>query len=1253
MKKHARILSLLVALALSFTLLIGGGIMPVFGLAVGESEIVTQTESRFEIPRDVTYGQTRTLQTGGAHRLVVTAPNGAETVITGASQPFHFVQVGVFRMEFFAEGSERPIYVSNVPVRADGEFTLRVDYNGARIPTVTDINRSFTLPNAVLWYQTEDMDEMEEFSDAEINVRIYGPAFPGGQNFATDASVTLNTIGAYTIVYRATIPGSTTQNFSQTFTVRVQRSINVADMPAPRMTVVGVPTTASLNARVNLPIANATDLYDENVHVEITVTDPDGNSVNQVEVDTRTGFAVRSLADTPVRFDNVWTMYFHPMMVGTYIVSYRAINDFGITSTINTFNIDVQDRTAPTLVYINESAIPSRWGREVARRNPEYQDPNAVPPSRDTAHRDLEGDEMYITVPWPEFIDNGGHFNDQGVWIDNMHATQGVRFEIRDTVNNNVVIRFNNIYDRADTATAGNAFTFNPAIQSQGLYNPGSTATPERVRFWAPLREGETASAERIASGIGAEGGFRFNFAHYVDTAIEHVATLTDWSQFFGNFTFQFQARDERHNITTRTFDVDLQDRFEDTTLPTIDIETTRAMHIPTNLNRVTVPNIIGVDSQATRLNTNFRLAIVNQQGEPTDWIYVRANERLRVVRSTVGTEDRVYLENADYRTIRDNPGPAPLFDRTGTLNITNATELTLIAEATDYVGNVREERETIRLVLGDNFAPELGLALTATAATHRATSEVLNFAGLREGQLERGSNGLINLGGFAVTGVPNDYRNFVGFEMRLTDERGRVVPITQVKSFFINSSAYTGADLEPATRRTYTYGENQGEYMRNPRDNSFVYEGGIGMIVVQDIEVRLTEGEYLLSIRAFDVNGGSVAAALSINIEGREGPGDGNIVVSSASQPIPTVGNINQSYILRHERGFHAPSDIDPARTFMVRRIQNATHFSLMGSEFTAHAPASVIFNEGVFYRRGEGTDVVRGFRPIDAVPYTFVASDSAQVEFSLQGFMPVHARRQFDSTPAARAIDANWVNIPRMIAHNGNHNATVTINVVDPNGSRLTVGTAVTSNLQRREDGSYRFWPGVDGYYTITFTANVGTQSATSDPFRVRIGNLVPVEFTITGGHTGYALNDSFSFNEMIVRSDWNQAIEGNPSINDIRFIKRLIQPGGAVYEINEVGMITRNGEVYRTNRTNTIANQDDGFLLSQTGTYRVEYITIDEQGNEYIIAHEFTINADPIRIPWPVQIFAWVASVLIIAVAIFVIVYIIRFRRRRIKN
>lgn len=231
----------------------------------------------------------------------------------------------------------------------------------ADIPTYAKAGAEIKLPAAS--YVVEDAD-----AEYEVTCEV---TLPDGKNAALelkDGAYTLaadktETAGAYFVRYTAV---KNKIQLVKDYTVQVQDGFE--DESVPTLSFSGVPSSGNTRSKVSLPKATATGDFDENVKIEITVTDPNGKAVKAMKeegyevyyVDEK-GNEVAADEAADAVFDNADNMSFYPTEKGRYVVTYKATSDNG-KETKSVRAINVSDKLAPKIDASASALIPAEWG---------------------------------------------------------------------------------------------------------------------------------------------------------------------------------------------------------------------------------------------------------------------------------------------------------------------------------------------------------------------------------------------------------------------------------------------------------------------------------------------------------------------------------------------------------------------------------------------------------------------------------------------------------------------------------------------------------------------------------------------------------------------------------------------------------------------------------------------------------------------------------------------------------------------------
>lgn len=434
MKKLKSIWLTILAGALSVAMVIGSLSFTAFA---APAPTAAQVFANVKIARRVAYGGTFDIAEASNATVTVTAPSGRDVTPDSVPGTVTAKEVGTYTVTYEQNNES---YDFGVYSYTENEYSLKVDGNGADIPTYILKGETFTLPSAKLVYYDEDGNVVEDSAEVKARFSIGGEQFKDANKQVIDPVVSDETAVTYkadqsgilTVQYYAFLNGGS-KLYTQDYTVRIQDTFK--DTTAPTLSVSNVPRTGNINRGVTLPVATTSDNFDSNVKVDISVTFA-GEPVKEVELDDN-GYAV-SVKETDVAFDNDRVMTFYPTEEGQYRVTYIATDDAGNQSARHEYEITVSDTSAPVINDIAEWQIPENWGLNVRKATLEDDD-TAIPV-----------DDATISFPVPEVVDNAGS---EGLTIS---------FELTDS-KDNTVIEYTNILDEEETFTGsytGEAVTF-------------------------------------------------------------------------------------------------------------------------------------------------------------------------------------------------------------------------------------------------------------------------------------------------------------------------------------------------------------------------------------------------------------------------------------------------------------------------------------------------------------------------------------------------------------------------------------------------------------------------------------------------------------------------------------------------------------------------------------------------------------------------------------------------------------------------
>jgi len=1169
---------------------------------VGPPVFLSASGTEFNLPERVEFNDILALPNVGM-QIEVTTPRG-EVIphsvisdVTGMNFSLHINQLGLYNVRV-SNGADF-FYNFRVFSFLRHDPVLIVEQNGAGVPTImTSRDRYNTMPylpttswagvtnfeyNDGTWPRArvvffDDNNEERIFPNVadggnpvEVQVRALGSNnhhnVIGGQrtdntadNYNSSATQFANQ-GRTWIEFSARIgdPANPGKVLSQDFEVQVRPAFENDEQP--RLTVVGVPATASTRTRVTLPRATATDLHDTRLSFDIRVTDPNGNPVTIphrdsisadtgfVLADTDRGGPAHGFTDRIVRFDNDRNMHFYPHMDGDYTVTYVATNHLGVSSVMRTSRITVSDRSAPVFVELEDWRIPTQWGHRVRNHA------NGILPRR----------EILFPVPVVE---------------DNSDTAPTVELIIRNPEMADV-IRFRDILSE-DNYGAPNAFATNPN------YAEGAR---QDIQYWVPAGlpgAFSAADAAQIASGEAIRG-FVFNITLYVPTAPATNSVV-------GDFVVEYRARDNAGNISTQRFTINISNDHVDIVAPHVEIAqvppfltyntVTSVTDDYSRLDTFIVPHPIVRDAIATRPRIEYlmRVGDLTYNGDP---IYVRVNggERLSLDRgylrfdydtisrgvaivarnetSGVITELSAINSLASARNPRFNAGgTAPNFVTGATPTAIPYGDIGFRLNAWDSVGNIAEtDTLTDRIVMFNQQAP-------SDFELDFAASILMRQQNPNGGAVELRSNSFAVVDRFdepMFTISPNsgatELSELVGFEVAIYEQQ---------------------IDDEESTVTDPVWHDP----IRSRRsDITFRFAESLGVINIYEIMFIPTIGNtdaagdlndernrIFVSVRAFHANGDNIVVSMELPVGSIRASHDGSTIdlTSRVNVNMASDMEVLNWYAMRNVR------ENDPAfagttvQRYVLRSIvTNTGWFSVMGNRFRAgttgefrvsyfwddmspaadrqsitvsdsETPVVVVSGEMPSFLPRSST-MHNDVRHSGNVVWSWNADGSVRTNLSQEErdmpFMNDPNDPFNPASPFAFYVDgarnelanANrfypYFRLPAVSASARTGNPGVTVEVRAPNGNPVNLYSDVLTarynpliaseraNFMRISDTEFNtvhesedpitsdifFRPTQSGTYTVIFRPVVNNVTASPVEFTITVGNVVPPNFRI----------------------------------------------------------------------------------------------------------------------------------------------------------
>lgn len=1286
----SKIASKIIALAATLALLVGfvfaGAYMQIVRAAVESADKTMSEVVKTNVTNRVKYGDPITVSpstegTNGYTRVTVKNPGGVYVVdeVLTESRKITANQVGIYEVTYYYDNDstygDYAGYTYNVEVYMDYEYKLVVEGNGAGIPTYwgTD-SEPFTLPTATLYYLDEDTDTWFPDPDSadKVFVRVTEPngtvtRYTKAQ-LEADAGQTVTTAaeGMYFFTYYANV-GDGDNLYTQEYTTQVQN--NFSDSAAPTLSISGVPASSSTNTEISLPTATVSDDYDgTRVNTTIRVTHTyagtsEAIDVAQAVVDRQTGYVVTDAdpsteaaekyylaaegsdreeyaydedgnflytadpaAAVKAKFDNDSFMSFYPTESGTYSVSYQAMDSTGRweESTRNqtvaySYPITVSDTTAPVYYDMDESLIPSTWGRQtVYRLNPEISED-----ATDTTTRRLPVDTA-VQFPIPVIYDNA-------VAEENL----SVSFTLTDP-SSRTVLSFNNIY--ATTHSTDNSYTLNGENYATGEQGK----TYYFFRYW--LTDGYTVNettGQLTGNGL-TEDSNAYSLIYYNpeagdgQTLSKGFFEFSMWvrSGYLGQYTATYRARDNSGNSASRTYNITLQQSFEDLALPTVDFDQPDYFIFRNYETEQTINNVSATDSNDARLDVQYYV-LFNQTGTFDSYIDDdgKDGDALTLDINEVADTDKVELRASGTTTLTLEKTSEGAFEikvddihgdeQTRTLaGVTN--NIYIVLKATDSAGNTAYRVRSVK-VLDGNVTPD---ADDTYEPVFGATNSEVGQAGEE-----------YNFGSFTINYGSYDERLYTGFELyvqRVQDADGVQV------------------DESPLDNVSFEY-----YYDTRNADAS-----GSNQIHVDNIRFTPSRaGTYMIVARGFHVSGASNVKMAFVQIDGS----------ASNTNPSPTADisasmNYNVTYTL--------PTDYDvPAEwsdSGILRSISGG-RCTVMGNEFTALQAVTYKFNDYVFEYDTAGNTSGNISNHLVKYAYTdgdsfavsgkslssgiiassqnskhvgtqvSAVSDSETAVFRLLGVMPTY-------TPISTAEESVYVTLPNISASSVNGNATsLTVTITDQDGYEVAEvydkdtpvsdlpASLVSDNASTLVGNMFAFEATKDGTYTVTYNATLNNQTV-STSYTIRAGKVTSPGFTAEIGY----INDTLYTSDQTVEASVGDSFD----FADIKVTDT--SSSGYTYQKT---LVNPDGDTLATITVASRKNDGSSYEFTTSGSYRVTYTVTDDIGNTSYVT--YTINVTTSSSSISSDAITTLAVVLIVVGVLLiagVIVWFIRFRKRK---
>lgn len=647
-KSGLTLITLLVCLALCVSCLAFGFV----GLPSARAEVSADNAifDKISVPAACSYGESFDISAVTGTTVKVIRPDGTEETLGAAVGGKHTVtakQVGNYTVEY--SKGETASYSFNVHVTLDESYFLKVDHDGADIPSTIQKDGKFEIPGAKVVYY-DDNDILREYPGkttlsvvASKNKKDGDNKYKVGDTFVADSN------GKVYLTYTAVIGDDGNKQFSQTFTINVQSTYT--DKTAPSLVINGISNTVSVNRAVTLPKASASDNFDERVKVDITVTDKDGERVRVVDVD-KNGYASQDadklaadkeaeqnktenyVANYPyIEFDNDKAMTFYPIKDGRYTVTYVAYDDAGNKSSERVYYITASDLASPIFDSIDDYMIPDTWGYKTVKN----------------ANNDFDGKPGVVKFPIPTLVDNKDHVPTEGDESENLI---GLYFRVTDKDNNKTVFTIQNVFAKGDDAVQKKSDTYGD--------------------------EGDTEF--KFENGILEFDFNKYNKKDSDGNVTENIA---------GTYTVLYRAKDKAGNTSSKSYTITLQEDYVDDAAPAT-VEVDVPAYISGEDKELLIPSPIVSDASDKRLDVTYELYTddnthIAVNGGETATFETRSDGRYLVIE-----EDDKALKLGDalyfYIVAKDDVGNVTYNTKGNVANYKESNDVVKIIAASDAV---------------------------------------------------------------------------------------------------------------------------------------------------------------------------------------------------------------------------------------------------------------------------------------------------------------------------------------------------------------------------------------------------------------------------------------------------------------------------------------------------------------------------------------------------------------------------------------
>ncbi len=653
-------------------------------------------------------------------------------------------------------------------------------------------------------------------------------------------------------------------------------------------------------------------------------------------------------------------------------------------------------------------------------------------------------------------------------------------------------------------------------------------------------------------------------------------------------FSFRDGASNGGYNNSQKVYSIDVRDfTFTDEEAPVI-TEPTFPDYIIVDSEETTytVPNIVVSDNFDSRLTENYY--IYSGDDNEDNRLYVEGGEVLNL---GIDEDGNSYLANEDGD------------------KITISDSISFAYSAKDDVENEAQLKDED----GNDYS------VTVYAAKNGWAVEDVKFD--IEDEIIDGY-----IGEFAIEKI--EQPEFVGFELSIKDEDGN--------------------SLDGVTSNVfYTEGENKALYVKDIRFNPG------------------KSGDYEVNIRLFDAKNNSYVFAkkLTANVD------DDKVTIGNRNAALwDRVGNARRSYMLERRPFTVNGSEADKyIRVFKIR----GGRYSLLGYEFTPIDQGGYEVTE--YYGKQDEliaeSDNFASLLTYNA-SYGMSVSDANSARIDTDDVIPSYIKdltKEPESKNKYQGSKGEYFYItPHFIAFSESQSYDVSLKYTDPDGNSANAQKVYEyvgedANIKEGDEkyysfkavegeyeyhGSYAFTLDKNGAYNLEATAKIGSDVVTEN-YTIKVGDIIAPQFTLTDTSTAKANVDTL-FEYRTFKLEDMQA-DKDPA-SEITVYYSLYEPGSSNSQVSSVSGSIKLDKLTASNDGEYRIKLDNDYKFAKSGDYTVRIVLRDKAGNESTRTYTITVSTTTSSTPTSLTMLSTVLIIVGILLIIGVVVYLIRFRKRR---